>query len=448
MTRGNLHQHRTRAAASLEHPLVSDSGNRSRQQGRVHSSTIAACRLSQTHPTVQQAVLDDLRLCCFSRFQAAISLTPKGANTIVRRVTPGQAYPVAISFDAVRRAPVKEYLLDVAIAAASRPKGDVNALVRLAEVDMAAVDALILDRMQSDVPIIPLLAEHLVSAGGKRLRPLLTVAAARAVGTEGDILSPKKLAAAVEFIHTATLLHDDIVDASELRRGKVAAHLIWGAPTSVLVGDFLFARAFELMVETDSMQALGILASASRVISEGEVLQLTRAHDLNLDQATYLQIISAKTAELFAAAAEAGAVGAGADAAAVKALRDYGMALGIAFQLADDALDYGATAEALGKNAGDDFNEGKATLPLLLAVARTKGREDAFWDRTVTKGERTPEDFARARELVVGSGAINATLDLAGDYADQAKAALSVLPASDWRAALEDLADFAVSRAA
>lgn len=375
-------------------------------------------------------------------------MTPKGANTIVRRIAPGQVSLVAKSFDAVRRAPVKEFLLDVAIAAATRPKGDVNALVRLAEVDMAAVDALIIDRMQSDVPIIPLLAEHLVSAGGKRLRPLLTVAAARAAGTQGDILSPKKLAAAVEFIHTATLLHDDIVDASELRRGKVAAHLIWGAPTSVLVGDFLFARAFELMVETDSMQALGILASASRVISEGEVLQLTRAHDLNLDQATYLQIIAAKTAELFAAAAEAGAVGAGADAAAVKALRDYGMALGIAFQLADDALDYGATAEALGKNAGDDFNEGKATLPLLLAVARTKGREDAFWDRTVTKGERTPDDFARARELVVGSGAINATLDLAGDYADQAKAALSILPDSDWRRALEDLADFAVSRAA
>ena len=313
---------------------------------------------------------------------------------------------------------------------------------------MAAVDALIIDRMQSDVPIIPLLAEHLVSAGGKRLRPLLTVAAARVTGAQDDIASPKKLAAAVEFIHTATLLHDDIVDASELRRGKVAAHLIWGAPTSVLVGDFLFARAFELMVETDSMRALGILASASRVISEGEVLQLTRAHDLNLDQDTYLQIISAKTAELFAAAAEAGAVGAGASAEGVKAVRDYGMALGIAFQLADDALDYGATAEALGKNAGDDFNEGKATLPLLLAVARTKGREDAFWDRTVTKGERTPEDFARARELVVGSGAINATLDLAGDYADQAKTALSILPDSDWRRALEDLADFAVSRAA
>ena len=384
----------------------------------------------------------------FQPFPSLNLLDPQGGEHHCAPHRDGASRPGAKSFDAVRRAPVKESRLEVAIAAAPRPKGDVNALVRLAEADMAAVDALILDRMQSDVPIIPKLAEHLVSAGGKRLRPLITVAAARATGAPGDILAPKKLAAAVEFIHTATLLHDDIVDASELRRGKVAAHLIWGAPTSVLVGDFLFARAFELMVETDSMRALGILAEASRVISEGEVLQLTRAHDLNLDQATYLQIISAKTAELFAAAAEAGAVGAGADQAATKALRDYGMALGIAFQLADDALDYGATAEALGKNAGDDFNEGKATLPLLLAVARTRGREDAFWERTVTKGDRTPDDFARARELVVGSGAIGATLDLAGEYADAAKAALSILPTSDWRVALEDLADFAVSRAA
>ena len=323
-----------------------------------------------------------------------------------------------------------------------------NALVRLAGTDMAEVDALIIDRMQSDVPIIPRLAEHLVSAGGKRLRPLLTVAAARATGAQGDILSPKKLAAAVEFIHTATLLHDDIVDASELRRGKVAAHLIWGAPTSVLVGDFLFARAFELMVETDSMRALGILAEASRVISEGEVLQLTRAHDLNLDQATYLQIISAKTAELFAAAAESGAVGAGADEPTVEALRAYGLSLGMAFQLADDALDYGGTSEVLGKNAGDDFREGKVTMPLLLAAARTRGREDAFWDRTITRGERTEDDFRRARELVLGTGAVSATLDTAWEYADAAKAALRTLPAGDWRDALEQLAEFAVSRAA
>ncbi len=313
---------------------------------------------------------------------------------------------------------------------------------------MAAVDALIIARMQSQVPVIPLLADHLVSAGGKRLRPLLTLAAARASGATGEIDAAVKLAAAVEFIHTATLLHDDIVDGSDLRRGKTAAHLIWGAPSSVLVGDFLFARAFELMVETGQMRALGILATASSVIAEGEVLQLTRAHDLNLDQETYLRIISAKTAELFAAAAESGAVGAGAGDTAVQALRDYGMNLGLAFQLADDALDYGGLSEDLGKNAGDDFREGKVTMPLLLAAARTRGREDAFWDRTINKGQRTGDDFRRARELVIGSGAVSATLAVACEYADAAKASLAGLPAGEWVDALEQLADFAVSRAA
>lgn len=336
--------------------------------------------------------------------------------------------------------------MDAATLIPARSKGDVEALVRLATPDMMRVDALIVERMQSDVPVIPLLADHIVAAGGKRLRPLLTVAAARAAG--GTIENPIRLAAAVEFIHTATLLHDDIVDVSNLRRGKVAAHLIWGAPSSVLVGDFLFARAFELMVETGQMKALGILANASAVIAEGEVLQLTRSHDLNLDQDTYLKIISAKTAELFAAAAEAGAVGAGVDEAASNALRAYGLNLGLAFQLADDALDYGGASETLGKNAGDDFNEGKVTLPLLLAVQRTAGREDAFWDRTINKGQRTEDDFDRARELIVGSGAVAATIDTAYDYADRAKAALAVLPASEWTSALEGLADFAVSRAA
>ncbi|WP_414642199.1 polyprenyl synthetase family protein [Brevundimonas sp.] len=338
--------------------------------------------------------------------------------------------------------------MDAVTVADPRSKGDVEPLVRLAKGDMAAVDALILARMQSQVPVIPLLADHLVSAGGKRLRPLLTVAAARASGATGEITAAVKLAAAVEFIHTATLLHDDVVDGSNLRRGKTAAHLIWGAPSSVLVGDFLFARAFELMVEIGQMRALGILARASSVIAEGEVLQLTRAHDLNLDQETYLRIISAKTAELFAAAAESGAVGAGAGEKAVEALRAYGLNLGLAFQLADDALDYGGISEELGKNAGDDFREGKVTMPLLLAAARTRGREDAFWDRTINKGQRTEDDFRRARELVIGSGAIGATLATAHEYADAAKASLKDLPANEWRDALEQLADFAVSRAA
>ena len=336
--------------------------------------------------------------------------------------------------------------MDAVQAIAKAPKGSVEALARLAKADMRGVDGLITERLDSPVPVIPALAEHLIAAGGKRLRPLLTVAAARLAGAEDDACL--KLAAAVEFIHTATLLHDDVVDGSQLRRGKVAAHLIWGGASSLLVGDFLFARAFELMVETGSLQALKILAKASSVIAEGEVLQLTRAHDLNLDQHTYLEIIKAKTAELFAASAEAGAVSAGASAARVAALRDYGLNLGLAFQLADDALDYSGAAETLGKNAGDDFREGKATLPLLLAIARSGPREAEFWERAIGRREQTEADFRRARELIIGAGALEATLDLAAGYAETAKAALQVFPSNEWRLALEALADFAVSRLA
>ena len=330
--------------------------------------------------------------------------------------------------------------------AVARAPGSVERLARLAAPDMAGVNAFIAERMQSPVAIIPALADHLINAGGKRLRPLLTIGGARLAGATDNAC--QKLAAAVEFIHTATLLHDDVVDASELRRGKVAAHLIWGGTQSVLVGDYLFARAFELIVEASSMRALEILARASRVIAEGEVLQLTRSHDLELAQDVYLQIISAKTAELFAAAAEAGAVSAGVAEARCDALRAYGLNLGLAFQLADDALDYGGATEALGKNAGDDFREGKVTLPLLLAVKRTGARETAFWARTITRREQVEDDFRRARELIVGSGAVEATLDLASGYAEAAKAALKTFPPSDWREALEALADFAVSRRA
>ncbi len=326
-----------------------------------------------------------------------------------------------------------------------RPAGSVEALVRLAAGDMTRVDALITERMDSPVPVIPALAEHLIAAGGKRLRPLLTVAANRLSAGQGD--PALKLAAAVEFIHTATLLHDDVVDGSQLRRGKVAAHLIWGGSSSVLVGDFLFARAFELMVETGSLRALQILAKASSVIAEGEVLQLTRSHDLGLDQDTYIEIIRCKTAELFAAAAEAGAVVAAADEARIAALRAYGQNLGLAFQLTDDALDYGGKTETLGKNAGDDFREGKATLPLLLAITRSGARETPFWERVIGQLQQTDADFKRARELIVGTGALEATLDLASDYAETAKAALDLFPDGEWRRALESLADFAVTRA-
>ncbi|WP_332764172.1 polyprenyl synthetase family protein [Phenylobacterium sp.] len=336
--------------------------------------------------------------------------------------------------------------MDAASAAISREKpASIDGLLELARPDMDKVDALIRDRMQSPVSVIPALAEHLIGGSAKRLRPLLTIAAARVSGAQDDACL--KLAAAVEFIHTATLLHDDVVDSSQLRRGKVAAHLIWGAPASVLVGDFLFARAFELMVEAGSMQALEILARASRVIAEGEVLQLTRAHDLNLGQDLYLEIITAKTAELFAAAAEAGAVSAGASPARCKALRRFGQDLGLAFQLVDDALDYSGTSKGLGKNPGDDFREGKATLPLLLAIARTGPAEAAFWQRTVDRLDQQDGDFERASGLIASSGADDATLDLASDYAVAAKTQLAEFAANNsWRPALEDLADFAVSR--
>jgi octaprenyl-diphosphate synthase len=336
--------------------------------------------------------------------------------------------------------------LELATAQRLEPDGSVQRLFDLSKADMAGVDLLIHSRLQSDVPLIPALGDHLVEAGGKRLRPLLTVAAARLCATRND--AHLNLAAAVEFIHTATLLHDDVVDGSQLRRGKVAAHLIWGGSASVLVGDFLFARAFELMVETGSIQALDILARASRVIAEGEVLQLTRAHDLQLDQATYLEIIRGKTAELFAAAAESGAVVSGASAIQVAALAAYGLKLGLAFQLADDALDYGGSAEILGKNAGDDFREGKVTLPLLLAIQRAGTQEAAFWERAVGQREQAEDDFLRARDLVLSTGALTATLSLAHDYADEAKAALAIFPRDEWRASLEALADFAVDRVA
>lgn len=332
------------------------------------------------------------------------------------------------------------------VTAAAKPAPvSIARLLELARPDMARVDRMIREQMQSPVPVIPALAEHLIADSGKRLRPLLTVAAARLAGGGDD--GCIKLGAAVEFIHTATLLHDDVVDSSQLRRGKVAAHLIWGAPSSVLVGDFLFARSFELMVDAGSMQALEILARASRVIAEGEVLQLTRAHDLNLDQDTYLEIVSAKTAELFAAAAEAGAVSARATPEQQAALRRFGRDVGLAFQLVDDALDYSGASEVMGKNPGDDFREGKATLPLLLAMRAAGPAEQAFWSRTVDQREQVEGDFDQAREIIRKSGALDATLSLAQDYADSAKDALSLFPASaPWRGALEDLADFTVAR--
>jgi octaprenyl-diphosphate synthase len=342
--------------------------------------------------------------------------------------------------------PPKEYtFVDAAQVIAAKPPS-LDLLLQLARPDMAAVDALIREHMDSPVPVIPALADHLIAGSAKRLRPLLTISAARLAGARDDACL--KLAAAVEFIHTATLLHDDVVDSSQLRRGRVAAHLIWGAPASVLVGDFLFARAFELMVGAGSMPALEILARASRVISEGEVLQLTRSHDLDLSQDVYIEIIRAKTAELFAAAAEAGAVSAGASPDRCRALRRFGQDLGLAFQLIDDALDYSGDAGTLGKNPGDDFREGKVTLPLLLAMQRTAGSERDFWVRTVDRREQTDGDLERACELMRDTRALDDTLALAGRYADSAKAAIEGFGGNSWLPALRDLADFAVARKA
>ena len=314
---------------------------------------------------------------------------------------------------------------------------EVEAMMVLAQDDMAAVDAMIRARMVSEVPVIPALADHLIAAGGKRLRPLLCVAAARLCQTNNG--HHHRLATAVEFIHTATLLHDDVVDSSRLRRGKVAAHLIWGAPSSVLVGDFLFARAFELMVETHSLKALGILSHAAAVITEGEVLQLTKAFDPGLTQEDYIRIISAKTAALFAASSQSGAVTAGADEAATEALYQFGLNLGLAFQIRDDVLDYGGDSADLGKNAGDDFAEGKATLPLILAVHQTGEAHREFWERVISRRDQTPEDFAQAKGLMINSGALDAASDVAQLYAEKARAYLEDFAPSPWRTGLEAL---------
>ena len=309
-------------------------------------------------------------------------------------------------------------------------KPDVKALVSLCDPDMVDINALITERMQSEVAVIPALAAHLIAAGGKRLRPLLCVAAARLCGTGNT--HHHNLSAAVEFIHTATLLHDDVVDSSQLRRGKVAAH-------------FLFARAFELMVETGSLRALDILSKASAVITQGEVLQLMKAFDLNLSQADYIEIISSKTAALFAAASESGAVASGASEDRIQALYDYGMNLGLAFQIQDDILDYQGSAADLGKNAGDDFAEGKATLPLILAMQATPA-EAAFWDRVIGKREQADGDFQRAQGLMVSSGALDAARSVARTYADKARASLEIFEGGPWRSALENLAVYSVER--
>ena len=320
-----------------------------------------------------------------------------------------------------------------------------DALLALVAADMNGVNAVILERMQSKVALIPELAGHLIAGGGKRMRPMLTLASATLLGYPGT--RHYKLAAAVEFIHTATLLHDDVVDGSGMRRGKRTANLIWGNPASVLVGDFLFSRAFELMVEDGSLKVLRILSHASAVIAEGEVNQLTAQRQIDTDEDHYLEIISAKTAALFAAACRVSPVVAEASEAAELALECYGKNLGIAFQLSDDVIDYASDAATMGKGVGDDFRDGKMTLPVILAYARGNDEDRAFW-RAAIGGERvSDEDLAHAIGLLRDTGALADTIERARLYGRRAIDALAIFPASKAKSAMVEAAEFAVARA-
>ncbi|GBD43290.1 Octaprenyl diphosphate synthase [bacterium HR40] len=310
--------------------------------------------------------------------------------------------------------------------------------------DLAEVDALILEKMQSEVPLIPQLARHLIAAGGKRIRPMLTLLAARLCGYHGR--RHIGLATCVEFIHTATLLHDDVVDDSELRRGSPSANAIFGNKAPVLVGDFLFSRAFQLMVADGSLEVLRILSEASAIIAEGEVAQLVTANDTSSTEEDYLRVVRAKTAALFRAACEIGAVVAGRSAMEAEALATYGEHLGIAFQLVDDALDYAADERVLGKAVGDDFRDGKITLPVLLAFRDGSEEERAFWRRTLERLEQQPGDLAQAMELLARHRAIERTLEQARRFGDTARRALAVFAPSAHREALLGLVDFCLER--
>jgi octaprenyl-diphosphate synthase len=325
-----------------------------------------------------------------------------------------------------------------------RPQPSLGPLLRLLEQDLGQVNTVIVARMDSPVALIPQLAGHIVSAGGKRLRPLLTLGCARLCGYRGE--RHIALAAAVEFIHTATLLHDDVVDASDLRRGRDTANAVWGNKPAVLVGDFLFARSFELMVEDGSLRILDILSRTAAVIAEGEVHQLITANDTASTEAAYLEVIEAKTAALFAAASRIGAVIADRPLDEEEALARFGRNLGIAYQLIDDMLDFSARSGEFGKSVGDDFRDGKITLPILLAFARGDADERAFWRRTLEEGEQGPGDLERAVRLVERRGALAETLARARAYGAAAVEALSLFPAGPMRRALEEAATFATER--
>lgn len=320
----------------------------------------------------------------------------------------------------------------------------IRSLVELVREDMERVNTLILSKTGSKVEMIPEVAKHLIDSGGKRLRPMLTLAAAQMSGYQGN--HHVTLAASVEFMHTATLLHDDVVDDSDMRRGKPAARMVWGNEASVLVGDFLLGQAFRMMVDVGSLGALDVLSHAATVIAEGEVLQLSTAKNLETTEDEYLDVIRSKTAALFGAACEVGPIIASRDKSVRSAFRSYGANLGIAFQLVDDVLDFGGTSVALGKNVGDDLREGKVTLPILLAYRRGTDSERKFWKEAIENGQSGSQALERAMELLASRDALSDTIARAGHYGKIARDALAPLPAGDHKNALLEVIDFCVSR--
>jgi octaprenyl-diphosphate synthase len=332
----------------------------------------------------------------------------------------------------------------VNLEGSKRENASIEALIALTRADMGRVNELILSKAGSDVEMIPEVANHLISSGGKRLRPMLTLAAAQMFGYQGD--GHVKLATSVEFMHTATLLHDDVVDESDMRRGKRTARMIWGNQASVLVGDFLLGQAFRMMVEVGSLEALDILSTAASVIAEGEVMQLGVSKNLETTEDDYLAVIKAKTAALFSAAAEVGPIVAGASKTDRAALRSYGTNLGLAFQLIDDALDYGGDSKNLGKNVGDDFREGKVTLPVILSYRRGSAEERDFWKAAIENDRTDDESLDRARGLMTKHGAIGDTIGRARHFGEIARDALAPLKHTSQKQAMLDVIDFCISR--
>lgn len=332
---------------------------------------------------------------------------------------------------------------------ALNPKTDINTspldiLQNDLAIDMKAVNSLIIENMQSDVPLIPHLASYLIASGGKRIRPLLTLATTKMF--DGNMSRAHGLATSVEFIHTATLLHDDVVDKSEQRRGKESANIVFGNEASVLVGDFLFSRAFQLMVRDGSIEVLKILSDASAIISEGEVKQLVTQNNLETTIDDYLKVIEGKTASLFAAACEVGPVIAGQSTEIISSVREYGMALGMAFQIADDILDYEASSTSLGKTVGDDFSEGKMTAPIIFAIEKSNDLEHEFWQRTLGDKNQKNDDLEKAQDIIKKYNAIQSSIELAESYREKAIQSLNVVSDTKLKQTLIELVDFSIHR--